>query len=431
MKAKLDSIIVTVPDLEKELAATISELLQFRSENPPVEDYDVQLFLKDELEKVGLKVRLHHPGDRAVALTSRFGDSERPGLIFYGHADVVPAGDRKGWTHPPHSGKIVNGRVCGRGAADMKAALAAELFAFRLLYKNEVKLPGQLEFVSVLDEESWHRTPIGYGTSDWLLGTGKLTGKSCVMGEPGGVSKICVGERGDYWIKLRASAKPRHGSTPVYDENPCVKLFKCIHEIREATKEKARPPKEIEHLVKPSSVILREDLGNSGISGDKTAEDLLTHYSLNVGVVSGGTMINVVPEHCEVEVAFCIPLGATRQQLDRKIRRILRSSQFSDITLEYLGESDAAGPSYTSPKSRLVKTLSEATNQILGSPASLFITPGTSDANVFRSHGVDTCFYGPGTFEGAHAYNESVSIRATLTALRVYLRLVGDFFGVS
>jgi len=430
MKTKLDYSVSTVPNAGKELGAMISKLLQFKSENPPVEDYDVQLFIKEELEKVGLKVKLHHPSDKAVALTSSFGGDE-PGLIFYGHTDVVPAGDRKGWRYPPYSGRILNGKVFGRGASDMKAALAAELFAFRLLFESEVELPGRLEFVSVLDEENWHRTPIGHGTSDWLLSTGELTGKSCVMGEPGGISRICIGERGDYWVKLRSIGKPRHGSAPVYDENPCVKLFKCLDEIRECIKEKVTPPQEVKHLIKPSSVFLRDALSSSGIGDYETARDLLTHYSMNVGRVTGGTMINVVPEDCEAEVAFCIPLGATRRELDGKTKRILKEPQYSNVNLEYLGESDAAGPSYTSPKSHLVKSLSHSASQVLGKPVPLYLTQGTSDANVFRSHGVDTCFYGPGTYEGAHGYNESVSIRDTLTALKVYLRLIGNFFGIQ
>lgn len=414
----------------KELASMISKLIQFETENPPVEGYDVQLFIKEELEKVGLRAKLHKPFDKAVALTSSFGGNG-PGLIFYGHADVVPAGDRKGWRYPPYSGRILNGRVFGRGASDMKAALAAELFAFRLLFESEVELPGRLEFVSVLDEENWHRTPLGYGTSDWLLRTGELTGKSCVMGEPGGISSICIGERGDYWVRLRAKGKPRHGSAPIYEQNPCVRLFKCIDEIHETIRGRVTTPKEVKRLVKASSVFLQDAFSGSGIDDYETARDLLTRYSMNVGKANGGTMINIVPEGCEADVAFCIPLGASRRELDGKIRRILREPQNKDVKLEYLGESDAAGPSYTSPKSHLVKSLARSATQVLGSPVPLYLTQGTSDANVFRSHGVDTCFYGPGAIENAHGYNESVSIRDSVTALKVYLRLVVNFFGIK
>jgi len=414
----------------KELASTISKLLQFKSENPPIEDYDVQLYLKQELEKVGLRAKLHKPCDKAVALTSFFGGDD-PGLIFYGHADVVPAGDRKNWRYPPYCGRILDGRIFGRGASDMKAALAAELFAFKLLFESEVELPGRLEFVSVLDEENWHRTPLGYGTADWLLRTGELTGKSCVMGEPGGIPRICIGERGDYWVRIRSRGRPRHGSAPVYEDNPCVKLFKCIDQIHESIKERVPTPEEIRPLIKPSSIFLRDAFNTLGIDNYENAKDLLTRYSMNVGRVNGGTMINIVPEGCEVDVAFCIPLGGSRRDLDRKIKEILSEPRYRNIELVYLGESDAAGPSYTSPKSHLVECLANSASQVLGRPVPAYLTQGTSDANVFRSHGVDTCFYGPGAIEDAHGYNESVSIRDSLTALEVYLRLVTNFFGIN
>jgi succinyl-diaminopimelate desuccinylase len=430
MKTKLDYCRSAVLSRRRELSSLISKLIRFESENPPVEDYEIQLFIREELEKVGLKVKLHYPGDKAVALTSSFGGNE-PGLIFYGHSDVVPAGDRKRWRYPPYSGKISNGRIFGRGASDMKAALGAELLAFRLLFESEVELPGRLEFVSVLDEENWHRTPAGNGTSGWLLSKGELIGKSCVMGEPGGTSVICIGERGDYWIKLRSTGKPRHGSAPVYDENPCVKLLKCLDEIHECIKEKVRPPKEVGNLIKPSAMFLRNAFSSSGIDDFETARDLLTHYSMNVGRVSGGTMINIVPEDCEAEVAFCIPLGGARIGLDEEVRRILKEPQYSNVSLEYIGESEVTGPSYTSQKSHLVKSLKRSASEVVGNPVPLYLTQGTSDANVFRSFGVDTCFYGPGTFEGAHGYDESVSIRDSITALKVYLTLVGDFFGIK
>ena len=414
----------------KKLASLISKLIQFRSENPPVEDYDIQLFIKEELEGAGVKTKLHDPGDKAVALTSTFG-SEGPGLIFYGHADVVPAGDGKGWRYPPYSGKIVSGKVFGRGACDMKGGLAAELFAFQLIYESGIKLPGRLEFVSVLDEENWHETPVGYGTSDWLLRTGELTGRSCVMGEPGGIGRICVGERGDHWVKMRCAGKPRLGSAPVYYDNPCIKLFRCIDEIHQHINEKVTAPEEVRQLIKPSAAILRDAFSHSGIDDYQAARDLLTHYSMNLGRITGGTMINMVPESCEAEVAFCIPLGTTRHELIEKIKRVLKKPQYSNVSLEDLGESNLAGPTYTSPKSHLIKSLASSAEQVLGNPVPLYLTQGTSDANVFRSHGVDTCFYGPGAYEGTHGYNESISIRDSLAALNVYLNLVGNFFGIE
>jgi succinyl-diaminopimelate desuccinylase len=430
-ESRFDELIEGVDKLQRQVSRTLSELVQFNTENPPVESYEVQNYVRQELQRVGLKTEFHNPGDNAVALTSSSGEDVSRGLIFYGHADVVSAGNVTSWKYPPYSGKIVDGRVHGRGSADMKAGLAAAIYAYKLLYESEIELPGILEFISVLDEENWHPTPMGWNTYDWLLSTGKLRGRACVMGEPSGISKVCIGERGDYWIRLRSNAKPSHGSMPVYKENACVKLFKCIEDLSGLTNEKVVIPKEIKSIVKTSSVLLRDDLKNVKVVGiGEEIEKVLEHYSMNVGVVSGGTMINILPERCEAEIAFCIPLGSSGNELDRKIRGLLRKEEYANIDLEYLGESQS-DPSYTPPKSRLAKSVRRAATNILGYEPPLYVTQGTSDGNVFRKHGIDTCFYGPGSFGGIHCYNESVSIKDTLMVLRTYLRIVENYFGLS
>jgi succinyl-diaminopimelate desuccinylase len=406
--------------MREQIAKSLSELVQFKTENP-VNDYDIQLYLREKLEDSGLKVQMHNPGSKAIALSSSFGRG-RKGLILYGHVDVVPAGDEKKWRYPPFSGKRVGDRIYGRGAADMKAGVTALLHAYKLLYESEIELGGKLEFVSVLDEENWHKTPIGKGTSDWLLATHRLTGEACIMGEPSGTSNICIGERGDLWIKLTSRGTPGHGSSPVYKENACVKLFKCIDEINRSTRNRIKPPNEIRSIVNRSY----------GVIGQSAK--LLEHYSMNVGVVRGGPMINIIPEICEAEIAFCIPHGSTWQKLDGNIKKILKKPTYKSITLHpaFPGEPQT-NPTYTSPKSSIVKVLRSAAKTIRGSQASLFISESTSDANTFRRRGVETCVYGPNATqpERIHGYNESASIKDTILALKVYLLTVADYLGIK
>jgi len=408
---------------EKELIKLVVDLVRFESENPPVKDYEIQLFIRDFLREAGAKTELHDPGDNAWALTSSFGEG-KDGLILYGHADVVPAGNPSKWIYPPFSGVIIGDRIYGRGTSDMKAGLAAELFVYKLLYQNDVKLPGKLEFVSVLDEENWHKTPIGWNTSDWLLSTGKLTGRACIMGEQSGIKKICIGERGDYWVKLTCFAQPRHGSAPVYDDNACVKLFRAIERIHDAIKDlKVEPPKEIKNVVYESPKHIAEDLKGTGVelSFDELLQ-ILVKPTMNVGVFRGGEMINIVPDSCEAQIAFCVPLGMKRQELHEIVK-----SKIGDVSLELLGESQS-DPSYTSPSAKIVQVLKQSAQSVLGETPALYVTQGTSDANVFRKHGIDTVFYGPGDFANTHAFNESVSIKAVTAIAQVYLKTVFEYF---
>jgi succinyl-diaminopimelate desuccinylase len=427
----LQKVIRSVANLEGPLAKTISELIQFPSENPPVADHEIQSYLADSLRQAGLRVQLHRPRDQTVALTSSYGAHDSGGLVLYGHADVVPAGDRRGWKYPPYSGKIANGRVYGRGAGDMKAGLAAELYAFKLLAENEIQLFGSLKFVSVLDEEDWHKTATGWGTSDWLLKTGKLTGRACIMGEPTSLSAICVGEKGPFWARLTAVGQPGHGSMPVFEENACIRLFRCLDEIQSALNKDVRTPPVLRTVIKDSYAVLRGELARAGRETAGTGFDrILERYSMNLGVVTGGTMTNVIPEKCEAQLAFLVPPGGTSQRLKVKIEQILRKPKHRGITLEVPGETWRE-PTYTSPRSKVVTAVSDAARKILRRRLPLSVVPGDSDANVFRRHGIDTCHFGPGTLENIHGFNESVSVRDTLRTVRVYVQAVAGYFGVD
>lgn len=421
-QARLKRLLANASRMQNQIAKSISDLVRFKTENP-VNNCDIQLYLKEELQDSGLRAQLQNPGNKALALTSSFG-SGRKGLILYGHVDVVPAGDLRKWRYPPFSGKRVGDRIYGRGAADMKAGVAALLYAYKLLYESEIELEGKLEFVSVLDEENWHKTPIGKGTSDWLLATRRLTGKACVMGEPTGTSNICIGERGDLWIKLTSRGTPGHGSDPVYEENACVKLFRCIDEINQSNRDRITPPSEIRSMVN----------GSYEVIGQSTKTKLLEHYSMNVGVVSGGPMINMVPEICEAEIAFCIPHGSTWQKLDGNIRKILKKPNYKSITLHSASPREPqTNPTYTSPNSKITEAIQSAAKTIQGGQPILFISESTSDANIFRRRGVETCVYGPNAIqpELIHGYNESVSIRDTILALKVYLLTVANYLGIK
>ncbi len=430
----LDKALNELKRSEGDIVTLVSKLIQFRSENPPLEDCDVQFFIRDFLKEAGLHVVLHDPGNRAWALTSVFGQKSGGGFIFYGHADVVPAGDPTKWRYPPFSGVVVDGRIHGRGSSDMKAGLAAELFVYRLLYQCEVDLNGPLEFVCVLDEENWQPTPAGWSTSHWLLATGRLRGKACVMGEQTGVHKICVGERGDYWVSLRVTSAPRHGSAPIYDENPCVKLFRLVEDIRQRTAAmRAAPPEEIRRVIQDSPRHIVDDLGEAA-SGLSQAQilDMLLAPTLNLGVIRGGTMVNIVPDGCEAQIAFCVPIGMSRKALHDLVTSVVGGT--AGVTMELLGEplpddenDSQSGPSYTSPNTGIAQTLRATAAQVIGVAPDFYVTLATSDANVFRAHGVQTCLYGPGRFPTTHGYNEWVSVDAVKTMAQIYLRAAANY----
>ena len=405
----------------EELVALLRRLISLEGGDQAGSLVGVQTFLKDYLEGVGLSVETHSV-EGVSAITSSIGGNRRDGLILYSHCDVVPPGGSARWLYPPFEGRVVGGRVYGRGSADMLGGLAAEVFALSALVGFEAEFSRGVSFVSVPDEEDWRRTPTGWGFSDWLLRTGKLTGGACIMGEPSGIGGVCVGERGDYWVTLRVRGDAGHGSLAVYGDNVFVRLFRALDELHRAVcSHVALPPPEVAPLLEDSYPVLAVELGVP--VAELRAKRMLESPSMNVGRVRGGVMVNVLPDECEAEVAFCVPIGMTWRELHNRVLSTLRSNGHPEVEPSVV-EGSQSDPSYTPPQSRIVGALSEAVKETLGDCPKAYVTQATSDANVFRAHGIPTCLYGPGHMGVAHCFNEHVDIEDIVRAAQVYVRTI-------
>jgi len=387
----------------------------------------VQMFLKDYLEGLGLRVETHSAGG-VCALTSSIGGGRGHsggggGLILYSHCDVVPPGRLDGWVYPPFEGRVVGGRVYGRGSADMLGGLAAEVLAYSVLTRCEGELAGEVCFVSVPDEEDWRRTPTGWGFSDWLLRSGRLSGGGCIMGEPSGLGGICVGERGDYWVTLKVKGDAGHGSLGFYDDNVFVRLFRALEDVhRGVCGGVVRPQSaEVARLLEDSYPVLAEELGVP--LEELRSSGILERPSMNVGRLRGGVMVNVLPDECEAEVAFCVPLGMTWRELHKRVLDVLSSSGHPGVEASVV-EGSQSDPSYTPLGSGIVGSLVGAVEDTLGVPPRVYVTQATSDANVFRAHGIPTCLYGPGHMGVAHGFNEWVDMDDVVRAAQVYVRTI-------
>src|SRR5262249_15698561 len=126
---------------QTELFELCSRLIQIPSENPPGETTKLASFIRDHLESRPIPVEWHEPMAGRPNLVATIG-SGSPTLVLSGHLDEFPAG--AGWTRPPFSGAIEEGRIWGRGAGDMKAGLAVALTVASLVCDLEVPLAAPL-----------------------------------------------------------------------------------------------------------------------------------------------------------------------------------------------------------------------------------------------------------------------------------------------
>ncbi len=193
--------------------------------------------LQSVLEPAGFvchRMTFTEPGTPDVGnFYARIG-TRAPNLCFAGHTDVVPPGDTAAWTHPPFGGEIHGGRLYGRGAVDMKGAIACFVSAaLRQIDKAGKDAPGSISLLITGDEEG----PSINGTMkvlDWLQARGEKL-DACVVGEPSNPEalgdEIKIGRRGSLNGELVIGGKQGHAAYPHLSDNPIPKLARFIDRL--------------------------------------------------------------------------------------------------------------------------------------------------------------------------------------------------------
>ncbi|KPV65245.1 MAG: putative metallohydrolase [Candidatus Bathyarchaeota archaeon BA1] len=404
-----------------EIIKLCSKLIQIPSENPPGDVTEIASFIKDYIEEHGVKVDSYETDRGRVNLISEIGEKGPPHLILNGHMDVVPAGNRSRWDFPPYCGEIKGDEILGRGSSDMKGGLAGLISAFIAFPDLEIELPGFLTFTAVPDEETGGQ----YGAR-WLVEEKGVIGDACLLGEPTDLTKAWLGEKGVFWIIFEARGKPAHGSVPVLGENAIMKIDEIVSLIRkEFEMKEVRAPSDVADDIRVGKDVLSEMAEKMGYP-EKAGEvgRLLDRISVNVGVIKGGTKVNIVPEACIVEIDMRLPFGITPDDVEGRVKQLLVEAGLTDIKYEVPVSSN---PNYTPSREMIVKILSDNVKREVGiTPRPYFSTAGT-DARFFRMRGVPSVHYGMGSLVKAHSYNEAAPIEDLIKETRVYVATIIDF----
>jgi len=315
------------------------------------------------------------------------GLGEGPCILFNGHLDTVPVGS--GWKYPPLGGEIVNNRLYGRGACDMKGALAAMIYAAKMISLFAPYLYGRLKLLFVVDEEQDN-----LGIKKWLEVYKKTQEvvDYAVVGEPTGLN-ISLGHRGVAAYRVEIRGKSCHAAVAERGINAIYLALQVIEAIQR------------------KNALLRAfedpDLGSPALS---------------VGVIHGGLAPNVVPESCvfEVDVRTVpeFPLGEVNKLLKELIEEVRETSQ---IPFEYhLVQSIPHLPPAKIPRSLpIVDLLSRSIAEVPGEIPTFSPFPASCEASFFVEANIPTLIFGPGKIEEAHSANEFVSVTEIVAASRI------------
>lgn len=410
-----------IEERSDELLQLAGDLIRIPSENPAGDCTEVAAFTADWLRGKGVECEVIDAGDGRLNVVSHLDGA--PGerhLVLSGHYDVVPVGDVERWDFPPFAGDVVDGWLRGRGASDMKAGLAGTMFVHALMHELDVPFRGRLSFAAVCDEEAG-----GNRGADLVLGQGHLDGATgAVIAEPAERSHPTIGQKGSNWFRLTIDGRPGHGSLqPLHGTSANLLAARAVIALQQLWDLVPEPPEDVRQLIADSKVYAEEREGyEPGISA------VFEHVTINIGRVVGGTAANVVADRAVIDVDTRVPIGLSREQVNARVREILEEN---GIEARIEPQGFRSEPNWTLPEDPIVETLVGALRELADPDAQGVLQWASSDARVFRAHGIPVLQYGPAELSTIHGFNERCRAEDVVLAAKTYALTTLRYLGTA
>ena len=371
-----------------EILVVARSLMAARSENPGGTEDDAAAVAVGVLEGLGADVEIVRGAAGRPSVVATIGEGDGSALAWNGHLDTVPAGSLDTWTVDPFAGAVMDGRLIGRGACDMKGPIAAALAAAAAVRRAGIEGSGRITFHLAADEElaGIHGTKV-------LWERGLLTQGGAIVGEP---SDLAVGlaERGGAWITATAHGKAAHGSQPDRGVNAITSMARYLLRLPEVLPD-------IEHA-------------------------LCGRPTVNAALIDGGSAPNVVPDRCAVDIDRRLLPGegdrdAVLAPFETLAADIRREHPEVDVRVAVREWTDAAEAPAETAVADAVRSASRAERG--QTPADVGFT-GITDARFYINDArIPTVIFGPGSLTVAHAANEWILVDDLVLAARMYARI--------
>ena len=382
-------------DAHKEsILAFAKDLISIASENPPGDHYrECADRIRVELDRLGLAYQVVEapgfPERPRYNFLGFHGDGGRT-LYFHGHYDVVPAQSREQF-----SPRTENGRLLGRGSADMKAAVAGMIYAASLLKECKIPLKGRIGLCIVADEETG-----GQGGSRYLDEIGLLGKDGFAMLTPEPTSGVIWNaNRGA--ITLRITVKGKFAHVGLQHEG--INAFERMLEVARALQ------------------TLKAEVEKRRTSYRIVPEEAAHSILMLGGRVEGGTNFNAVPEACSFTVERRFNPEEDLQTEKARLFSLLRRLQERGIEMdiEVLQEAYSSGVSEDHPVAR---TLAETIQAVVGERPLFTMCPGLLETRWYARKGIPALGYGPGLLEVSHGPDEVIEIERLYQQTLIYAR---------
>lgn len=311
-------------------------------------------------------------------------------LLFEGHTDVVTPGDPEEWTRDPFSGELADGRIFGRGSADMKGGLAAMLFAARAI-ESAGPFPGTIVLGVLCDEEEMM---IGVHA---FISRGHARGvDAAIVCEPE-AGEICTTQKGAVRLRVDLEGRMAHGAMPHEGRNPIDAAIRFLAEMREV---------------------------EQAYQADPGAHPTLGLTYITPTHVAAGSLpqLNVIPSNALVTLDIRTVPGVDHQGLLSRVAASADRASVAtgvEITTTVLVDRPATSTSHDEP---IVRAVTEAHIDVTGEQPVYGGVPGTTDGTIlWRDAGIPVVVYGPGGKWIAHSANEYVEVDDIVRHAEVYV----------
>ena len=348
-------------------------------------EHDLARMAGAMLQEWGYSVEFYDYEEGRTSVVARAGGSDKKApLCLTGHLDVVPLGSRK-WSKDPFQGETDGDRLYGRGTSDMKSGVAAMLLASRSFKDKLSGTPGIVLVLTAAEEG-------GCIGSRHLAEQKKLMGRAgaMIVGEPTSNYPL-VGHKGSIKFHARFRGVSAHGSMPELGDNAVYKAARAVSALE-------------------------------GFDFKATPHAVMGKPTLNVGTISGGSGVNLVPDEATIGVDMRTVPGVDHQAVLSKMKALMGQDAELDVF------SDLA-PVWTAPDDEWMRRVFEICKPFVGEPPQARTAPYMTDAaNLLKVYaGAPTVVLGPGEAAQAHQTDEYCSMERVRQAVAIYEALIDDW----
>ena len=409
----LNKVFEIIEKSEDNIVELCQDLIMFPTVNPPGNDYKACVeYIGDRLKVRGFKVEYIRafgtPGDSSefprYNVVARY-DTGRPGpcVHFNSHIDVVETGE--GWTKDPFAADLIDGKIYGRGACDMKGGMASSIIAVEALIDSGIELKGAIEISGTGDEESGGLGGVAYLAEKGYFSKDRVD--HVIIPEPLNVDRVCLGHRGVWWAEIETHGRIAHGSMPFLGDCAVRHMGAVVANFED----KLYPAMAARYTAMP-------------VVPEGAKQSTLNINSIHGGQAEGneGLPAPCVPDSCRMIIDRRFLVEEELEEVKSEVVNILSSLEKSREGFSFdIRDMLEVIPSMTDSNSPVVKATVAAIEDVLGITPELICSPGTYDQkHIDRIGNLKDCIaYGPGILELAHQPDEYVVVEDMINSAKV------------